>query len=103
MADKKINFAELSVEELRVRYKSFKEELFNLRFQYATGKLENTSRLKAVRKNIARVMTFMHQAEMKETPVEESYLPPREVEASGIAELFQFAKLLRLKRYRQVQ
>ncbi len=77
MAEKKINFAELSVDELRVRYKSFKEELFNLRFQYATGKLENTAKLKTVRKNIARVMTFMHQAELKETPVEEGYLPPR--------------------------
>jgi large subunit ribosomal protein L29 len=77
MAEKKTNFAELSMDELKVRYKSFKEELFNLRFQYATGKLENTSRLKTVRKNIARVMTFMHQAEMKETPVQEGYLPPR--------------------------
>jgi len=77
MAEKKVNFEELSIDELKVRYKTFKEELFNLRFQFATGKLENTTRLRAVRKNIARVMTFMHQAELKETPVEEGYLPPR--------------------------
>ena len=74
---KKVNFAELSIDELKVRYKTFKEELFNLRFQFATGKLENTAKLAAVRKNIARVMTFMHQAELRETPVTEGYLPPR--------------------------
>jgi large subunit ribosomal protein L29 len=74
---KKVNFAELSIDELKVRYKTFKEELFNLRFQFATGKLENTAKLVAVRKNIARVMTFMHQAELRETTVSEGYLPPR--------------------------
>ncbi len=77
MAEKKVNLAELSVDELKVRYQSFKEELFNLRFQFATGKLENTAKLAAVRKNIARVMTYMHQAEFKETSLREGYLPPR--------------------------
>jgi large subunit ribosomal protein L29 len=77
MAEKKVNLAELSIDELKVRYKSFKEELFNLRFQFATGKLENTAKLAMVRKNIARVMTYLHQAELKETPMAEGYLPPR--------------------------
>ena len=44
--------------------KQYKEELFNLRFQLATGQLENTARLKAVRKNIARIKTALRQAEL---------------------------------------
>ncbi|MCT7814322.1 MAG: 50S ribosomal protein L29, partial [Lactobacillus iners] len=38
-----------------------KEELFNLRFQQATGQLENTARLKKVRKNIARIKTILSE------------------------------------------
>ena len=44
--------------------KQFKEELFNLRFQLATGQLENTARLKEVRKNIARIKTALRQKEL---------------------------------------
>ena len=41
-----------------------KEELFNLRFQLATGQLENTARLKEVRKTIARIKTALRQQEL---------------------------------------
>ncbi|MBQ3626602.1 MAG: 50S ribosomal protein L29 [Synergistaceae bacterium] len=49
---------ELSVEELQDRYRQYKEELFNLRFQNAVGQLKNTSRIREVRKIIARVLTI---------------------------------------------
>jgi large subunit ribosomal protein L29 len=38
-----------------------RKELFNLRFQHATGQLENTGQLKEVRKNIARILTVLNQ------------------------------------------
>lgn len=55
---------ELSHQELKVKEKEFKDELFNLRFQLATGQLEDTSRIKKVRQNIARVKTVLRQAEL---------------------------------------
>ena len=54
----------LSQAELVAKEKSYKEELFNLRFQLATGQLENTARLKQVRKNIARLKTALRQQEL---------------------------------------
>jgi large subunit ribosomal protein L29 len=54
----------LSTTELIEKEAEYKEELFNLRFQLATGQLENTARINAVRKNIARVKTALRQAEM---------------------------------------
>ena len=50
-----------SVEELNEELVAAKKELFNLRFQNATNQLENTSRIKAVRKNIARIQTVIAQ------------------------------------------
>jgi len=55
---------ELSTEELLEKEADFRQELFNLRFQLATGQLENTARIKTVRKNIARVKTVLRQAEL---------------------------------------
>ncbi|TDC23907.1 50S ribosomal protein L29 [Streptomyces sp. 8K308] len=55
---------ELNNEELVVKLREAKEELFRLRFQAATGQLENNSRLKAVRKDIARVYTLMREREL---------------------------------------
>ena len=55
---------ELSTEELVEKEQEFKGELFNLRFQLATGQLENTARIKEVRKNIARVKTVLRQTEL---------------------------------------
>ena len=48
---------ELNLEELQEQYHRYKEELFNLRFQNAVGQLKNTSRIRDVRKIIARVLT----------------------------------------------
>lgn len=52
---------ELSSEELQEKYLQYKEELFNLRFQNAVGQLKNTSRIRDVRKNIARVLTVVSE------------------------------------------
>ncbi len=52
---------ELGDEELLAKLREAKEELFNLRFQSATGQLENHGRLRAVRKDIARIYTEMSE------------------------------------------
>ena len=49
---------ELTLDELQEKYSQYKEELFNLRFQNAVGQLKNTSRIRDVRKTIARVLTI---------------------------------------------
>ena len=51
-----------SVAELNEELVAAKKELFNLRFQNATNQLENTSRIKEVRKNIARIHTLITEA-----------------------------------------
>nr|WP_286314087.1 50S ribosomal protein L29 [Turicimonas muris] len=51
-----------SVEELKEELVAAKKELFNLRFQNATNQLDNTSRIKEVRKNIARIQTLITEA-----------------------------------------
>ena len=48
-----------SAAELNEELVAAKKELFNLRFQNATNQLDNTSRIKEVRKNIARIQTFI--------------------------------------------
>ena len=53
-----------TTEKLLDREKELKEQLFNLRFQLATGQLENTASLKQVRKDIARVKTVLRQQEL---------------------------------------
>ena len=58
------DLVELSTEELLEKEEESRQELFNLRFQLATGQLENTARIKQVRKNIARVKTVLRQAEI---------------------------------------
>ena len=55
---------ELENDELETRLNESKEELFNLRFQVATGQLENNKRLKAVRSDIARIYTIMREREL---------------------------------------
>ena len=56
--------------ELTVKLREAKEELFNLRFQGATGQLENHGRLRAVRKDIARNYTILRERELGITPVQ---------------------------------
>jgi large subunit ribosomal protein L29 len=53
---------ELSDEQLDDRLRELHEELFNLRFQYATRQLTNTARIREVRRDIARVLTRQHEA-----------------------------------------
>ncbi|MFC4001551.1 50S ribosomal protein L29 [Prauserella oleivorans] len=55
---------ELTAEELVLRLKEAKEELFNLRFQMATGQLDNNRRLRTVRADIARIYTVMREREL---------------------------------------
>jgi large subunit ribosomal protein L29 len=55
---------ELADEELVTRVRELKEELFNLRFQNATGQLDNHRRLQTVRRDIARIYTVMREREL---------------------------------------
>ena len=55
---------ELSMEELQTKLASLKEELFNLRFQLAVNQLDNSNRIGAVKKDIARVSTVLRQREI---------------------------------------
>ncbi len=55
---------ELTNEELKTKLKDLKAELFNLRFQLAINQLENPMRIKAVKKDIARVQTILRQNEL---------------------------------------
>jgi len=54
----------LTNEELVLRVREAKEELFNLRFQMATGQLDNNRRLRTVRHDIARIYTIMREREL---------------------------------------
>ena len=54
----------LTDEELQTRLREGKEELFNLRFQVATGQLDNNRRLQTVRREIARIYTVMREREL---------------------------------------
>ncbi|MBO1305806.1 50S ribosomal protein L29 [Enterococcus sp. 669A] len=56
---------ELTTAEMLDQEKQLKEELFNLRFQLATGQLENTARIKEVRKSIARIKTVLREQTVK--------------------------------------
>ena len=55
---------ELDAPALEAKLREAKEELFNLRFQSATGQLDNHGRLRAVRKDIARIYTEMREREL---------------------------------------
>jgi large subunit ribosomal protein L29 len=56
---------ELPDEELYERMEGAKEELFNLRFQLATGQLDNTARLKDLRHDVARIATVLRERELE--------------------------------------
>ena len=58
------DFREMNEAELNQNISVLKEELFNLRFQLATGQLENPMRIKEVKKNIARVKTIQREQEI---------------------------------------
>ena len=56
---------ELNYRELTEKLAESKEELFNLRFQLATNQLDNTARLKVVKKTVARIRTILRQREIE--------------------------------------
>ena len=57
---------DLSTAELEKKVVDLKEELFNLRFQMATGQLENPMKIKEIRKDIAKTKTILREREIKE-------------------------------------
>ena len=73
-------------DELVAKLREAKEELFNLRFQAATGQLESHGRLRAVRKEIARIYTVMRERELGIiTLIEDSGEPENEAPAAAAA------------------
>ena len=63
--DQRDKLREMTTNELLDRLKDRKEELFNLRFRMATGQLEEQSRIREVRKEIARIHTVQRERELK--------------------------------------
>ena len=63
---------EMDEQELLDNLASAQQELFNLRFQHVTGQLDNYSRLRAVRKDIARLQTILREREIAEAEQQES-------------------------------
>lgn len=59
-------FRKLSNDELEQKEQDLKEEYFNLRFQFFTGQLENSARMKTVRRDIARVVTIRGERSAKQ-------------------------------------
>lgn len=58
------DFRNMTTAEVEQKISSLKEELFNLRFQIATGQLDNPMRIREVRKNIARAKTILREREL---------------------------------------
>ncbi len=58
---------DLSPEELQQKYQELIEERFNLRFQLATGQIENVGRISAVRRDIARIKTVQRERQLQST------------------------------------
>ncbi|GAB6106911.1 50S ribosomal protein L29 [Fusibacter bizertensis] len=56
---------EMTSQELNEKMVELKNELFNLRFQLATGQLDNPMKIKAIKKDIARVNTILRQKEIE--------------------------------------
>lgn len=61
---KAVEIRALSADDLQSKLKEARAELFNLRFQMATGQLDNTARVKEVKKDVARIQTEMRAREM---------------------------------------
>ncbi len=61
---KALELREMSTDDLVIRLREAKAELFNLRVQGATGQLDNNRRLQVIRKDIARIYTIMREREL---------------------------------------
>ncbi len=57
----------MTIEELKQKEQELRKELFNLRFQKATGEIQNPMRIKAVRKDIARILTIITEKQKEES------------------------------------
>ncbi len=64
-SSKTAELRELPDEELMARIESANEELFNLRFQLATGQLDNTARIKDLKRDVARAATLLREREIE--------------------------------------
>jgi large subunit ribosomal protein L29 len=65
MPSKAAELRDLPDDELLARIDSAKEELFNLRFQLATGQLDNPTRIRTVRRDVARIATVLREREIE--------------------------------------
>jgi large subunit ribosomal protein L29 len=59
------SFRDMTQDELLIKLKELQEALFNLKFQHVTGQLENTAQLTKNRKDIARILTILHEKQQK--------------------------------------
>ena len=74
---------DLERDELLERLESSKEELFNLRFQFATGQLDNPMTIKQVRHEMARILTVLRERELDELEAEEAASAPAGEDEEG--------------------
>ena len=71
MASKAAELRDLPADELLSRIDAAKEELFNLRFQLATGQLDNPARMKVVRHEVARIASVLREREIEEESLDD--------------------------------
>ena len=71
MASKAAELRDLPADELLARIDAAKEEPFNLRFQLATGRLDNPARMKVVRHEVARIATVLREREIEEDSLDD--------------------------------
>ena len=65
MAAKTAELRNMDVEELETKLSEARQELFNLRFQLVTGQLDNNSRIREVRRHVARITTLLREREIE--------------------------------------
>ena len=65
MASKTAELRNLDIEELENKLNETRQELFNLRFQLVTGQLDNNSRIREVRRHVARITTLLREREIE--------------------------------------
>ena len=76
--------SDYDTEELEGRLAESRRELFNLRFQLATGQLDNTARIGHVRREVVRILTVLRDREIAEA--EGTYLPATAAVSAGVAD-----------------
>ena len=72
MSKRAAEFKELVDAELETRLGETKQELFNLRFQLVTGQLDNSARIKVVRRDVARIETILREREIAAAEAQEN-------------------------------